>query len=201
MFLSSIKSFLLFAVASLNLHSAAVANECEDQYNVLVSTDVCAPIEGSDQCPASCQESLDTLNTACSVNGATIGDEPYDASAKLAQALMSTDEPCNSTVANELLARLDDTCQDWGTIYRWTPLLFCNDDTVCSQFCKGVQDGFYRYCAVDDEVKVVGMTNGEKFSTLAPVSEVIMDARHFLGSACKEYAEGKKLKESITGVL
>eukprot|EP01083_Nonionella_stella_P260060 887193_1 len=125
----SSKSFLLFAIASLALHSTAVANECEDQYYAL-TTDACAPVEGSNQCPASCKESLDKLNTACSVDGATISDELYEASTNLPAALFFVDEPCNSTIADELLARIDTTCQGRGALYQSTSVLFCDDDTT-----------------------------------------------------------------------
>ena len=72
------KSFLLFAFSSLTLYTGAIANECEDQYNAItIFSNVCDPVAGSDQCPASCQESLDTLGTACSVDGATITAVSY----------------------------------------------------------------------------------------------------------------------------
>ena len=100
------KNFLLFAVGSFkSLYSEAVANDCEGQYNALTTADACVPIEGSDQCPASCQESLDRLITTCSA--------PYDPSSQFQLILFSVvDEPCNSTVADEILVQIDDTCQD-----------------------------------------------------------------------------------------
>ena len=108
------KKFLLFAVASFkSLYSEAVANDREGQYNALTTADAFAPIEGSDECPASCQEYLDRLITACSVDGATISDAPYEPSSQLQLILFSlVDKPCNSTVADEILFQIDDTCQD-----------------------------------------------------------------------------------------
>ena len=192
------KSFLLFAFSSLTLYTGAIANECEDQYNAItIFSNVCDPVAGSDQCPASCQESLDTLGTACSVDGATITGEPYQASTTLVAALLFVDEPCKSIVEDELLSQVDDTCQDWGTLYLSTPIFFCSDDTpVCSPFCQGVQDGFYRSCAVDDEVMTGDSFTGKMDS--APVSQIRFGGEIFLSKACKEYGEGKEFEESST---
>jgi len=195
------QSFLLFAVSSLTLYTGAIANECEDQYNAIIFlSNVCDPVEGSDQCPASCQESLDMLDTACSVDGATISGEPYQASTNLATSdYMFLKEPCKSVVADELLSQVDDTCQDWGTLYISTAIFSCsknNDTPVCSQFCQGVQDGFYRSCAVDDEVMIEDSSTGKMDST--PVSQIRLGGEIFLSEACKEYGEGKEFNESST---
>merc|ERR1719491_1745682 len=161
--------------------------ECEVQFTIFISSNVCDPVEGSDQCPASCQESLDTLDTACSVDGATISGEPYQASTNLATALIFVDEPCKSVVGDEVLSQVDDTCQDWGALYLSTAIFFCsgdNDTAVCSPFCQGVLDGFYRSCAVDDEVMMEDSSTGEMDST--PVSQIRSNGE---SKACKEYGE------------
>ena len=189
------ESFLLFSVASLSLYSAAVANECEDQYNVLTTADACTPLEGSGHCPASCQESLDILETACSVDGATISNEPYDPSSHLQSILFSlVDEPCNSTVADEILVQTDTTCQDRGALYQSTPVLFCDEDTVCSQFCKDVQDAFYDSCSAEDIITTKDPISKEMSSM--SVSEVVKGAENYMGDACREYEKGKTFKTS-----
>mmetsp|Transcript_22583 Transcript_22583/g.33456 ORF Transcript_22583/g.33456 Transcript_22583/m.33456 type:complete len:227 (+) Transcript_22583:95-775(+) len=191
------QSFLLFAVSSLTLYTGAIANECEDQYNAIIFlSNVCDPVEGSDQCPASCQESLDMLDTACSVDGATISGEPYQASTNLAAALIFVDEPCKSVVGDELLSQVEDTCQDIGTLYLSTSVIFCGDDDTpaCSPFCQGVLDGFYRSCAVDDEV----MTEDFTGKVSLPVSQIRVGYHAGLSEACKEYGKGKEFEGSST---
>ena len=62
-----------------------------------------------------------------------------------------------------------------------------------------VQDGFYESCAVDDEVIMEDATTSKMNSM--PVSQIIMDARIFLGSTCRKYGKEKALKESSIGSL
>ena len=192
MLLLRTKSSFIFAVAFLIaiIVPSAVADECEDQFTDVILNGDCRPVQGSDQCPAKCQGAFDKLDLACSVDGATLNDEPYDSSVNnLFSLLFFVNEPCNSTIADEVLLRTDDTCQSWGTLYLSTPILFCDDDTVCSKFCKDVADGFYSSCAADDEVMLDFGGTGEMKPML--VSQIVTGAGVFMGDACKEYEEGK----------
>ena len=189
-------SFLLaIAFFTATIVPSAVANECDDQFGLVALFGSCAPVEGSDQCPATCQEGLDELDTICS--GSTLNDEPYEGANGLLGLLTFVDEACSPTVADEVLAQTDDTCQEWATVYLATPIFFCNDDAVCSKFCKDVQDGFYLNCAAADEVMLEDSETGE--TNPAPVSQIVMGAGFFMGDACKEYEEGKEFKNTSSG--
>ena len=186
-------SFLLaIAFFTATIVPSAVASECDDQFGLVAFFGSCAPVEGSDQCPATCQEGLDELDTICS--GSTLNDEPYAAAESLLGMLMLVDEACSPTVADEVLAQTDDTCQEWADVYIATAFLFCNDDAVCSEFCKDVQDGFYLNCAAADEIMQEDSETGEV--TPVPVSQLAMVAGFFTGDACKEYEEGKEFKNT-----
>ena len=190
-------SFLLaIALFTATIVPSTVANECDDQFGLVALFGSCAPVEGSDQCPATCQEDLDELDTICS--GSTLNDEPYAGAESLLGMLMLVDKACSPTVADEVLAQTDNTCQDWATLYLAIPIFFCNDDAVCSKFCKDVQDGFYLNCAAADEVLLEDSETGE--TNPAPVSQIVMGAGFFMGDACTEYEEGKEFKNTSSDV-
>ena len=188
-------SFLLaIAFFTATIVPSAVASECDDQFGLVAFFGSCAPAEGSDQCPATCQEGLDELDTICS--GSTLNDEPYAGAESLLGMLMLVDEACSPTVADEVLAQTDDTCQEWADVYIATAVLFCNDDAVCSEFCKDVQDGFYLNCAAADEIMLEDWATGEMITV--SVSQLAMGSGSLMGDACKEYEEGKEFKKPTT---
>jgi hypothetical protein len=182
------KSFLLFTIASSTLYSAAIATECEELTTTLITFgDICFAEEGSDQCPASCQEGLDKLYMTCTLN---ITYEPE----LILAALFYASKPCEAIVEKIIIAQTANTCQSWGTLYLSTSFLFCDDDTTCSQFCKEIQDGLYGSCASDDKILTKDSDSGKMSST--PVSMVVAGADLDLGDACKEYADGKVFSSS-----
>ena len=186
----------LFAIAFFTaiIVPSTVARDCQSRYLALSPFGGgCTPVEGSDLCPATCQEGLDELATICSVDGATLFDEPYEEVTNLLSMLSLVDEACRPTIQDEVLAQTGDTCQEWADVYIATPILFCND-AVCSKFCKDVQDLFYLNCAADDEV-IPDPETGE----IVPVSELVTGVGILMGNSCREYEEGKEF-ERIGGV-
>jgi hypothetical protein len=191
------KSFLLFSVATSSLYSAAVGSECDTfGANVLFGGD-CIVTDGSDQCPALCQSSLNEFLTVCGAEGATFHGDPPDTVQLLLIADNFIEPPCEETLHKTIIAESDDTCQGWGILHLSTAALSCSQDTMCSQFCKDIQDGFYSTCASDDEIMIPATDGSPAYYNSASLLESIAEV--FLSESCKEYAGDQTFSSSTAG--
>jgi hypothetical protein len=180
------KSFLLYAVASLTLYSAAVATECDNRFWDIINND-CTPASDSTVCPASCQTGFEELDIVCSADGMTLFNRPYDTTEAKLSALGIMDTDCHFAAGKAIIDQTANTCEAFEELYVMGAPIYCNRYYDCS-FCRDIQDGVNYYCTADDTIMMKDKDTGKMVSN--PVSTIVKEMESRLSSfdyACKYY--------------